>query len=154
MTRTADVVTAVVLAAFAGLVVFDSLRLGIGWGTDGPRSGFFPFWLGVVLLGACAGNIARALRKNVRAPFVTRQQLGPVLKVLVPAVGFVVLMHGVGLYVASMFYIGVYMRWIGRHSWTATVLVSVGIPVATFVIFEQWFLVPLPKGPLEAWLGY
>jgi hypothetical protein len=23
-----------------------------------------------------------------------------------------------------------------------------------FLIFERWFLVPLPKGPLEAWLGY
>lgn len=154
MTRTADVVTAVVLAVFAGLVVFDSLRLGIGWGTDGPRSGFFPFWLGVGLLVACASNSVRALRKNVRAPFVTREQLGPVLKVLVPAVGLVALTHVVGLYVASALYIGVYMRWIGRHSWTATILVAVAIPVATFFVFERWFLVPLPKGPLEAWLGY
>jgi hypothetical protein len=23
-----------------------------------------------------------------------------------------------------------------------------------FFMFERWFLVPLPKGPLEAWLGY
>jgi hypothetical protein len=28
------------------------------------------------------------------------------------------------------------------------------VPVAAFVIFEQWFLVPMPKGPLEEWLGY
>jgi hypothetical protein len=26
--------------------------------------------------------------------------------------------------------------------------------VVTFLIFEVWFLVPLPKGPLEARLGY
>jgi hypothetical protein len=26
--------------------------------------------------------------------------------------------------------------------------------VVTFLVFEKWFLVPMPKGPLEAWLGY
>jgi hypothetical protein len=26
--------------------------------------------------------------------------------------------------------------------------------LALFLMFEKWFLVPLPKGPLEAWLGY
>ena len=46
------------------------------------------------------------------------------------------------------------MRWIGRHRWLTVALVAVGVPVATFIVFEQWFLVPMPKGPLEAWLGY
>ena len=34
------------------------------------------------------------------------------------------------------------------------VAIAVGVPVATFVIFEKWFLVPLPKGPIEALLGF
>ena len=46
------------------------------------------------------------------------------------------------------------MRWIGRHSWLAVAVISVAFPVVTFVVFERWFLVPMPKGPLEAWLGY
>jgi hypothetical protein len=33
-------------------------------------------------------------------------------------------------------------------------MVAIAVPVLPFVIFEQWFLVPMPKGPLEAWLGY
>jgi hypothetical protein len=32
--------------------------------------------------------------------------------------------------------------------------VAVGVPVVTFVIFEKWFLVPLPKGPIEEYLGF
>jgi hypothetical protein len=32
--------------------------------------------------------------------------------------------------------------------------VAVGVPVVTFVIFEKWFLVPLPKGPIEELLGF
>jgi hypothetical protein len=46
------------------------------------------------------------------------------------------------------------MRWVGRHGWLAVILCAVGVPLLTFVVFEIWFLVPMPKGPLEAWLGY
>jgi hypothetical protein len=28
------------------------------------------------------------------------------------------------------------------------------VPFLTFLMFELWFLVPLPKGPLEKMLGY
>jgi hypothetical protein len=31
--------------------------------------------------------------------------------------------------------------------------VSIGTMVAFFLVFERWFLVPLPKGPIEALLG-
>ena len=78
----------------------------------------------------------------------------PVLKMLLPATAFVALMPFVGLYVASALYMAFYMRWIGRHSWLVVVALGVAFPVVTFLVFETWFLVPMPKGPLEAWLGY
>lgn len=152
--RAADLLTASVLILLGGVVLFDAVRLGIGWGTDGPRSGFFPFWLATILLVACAGIITQAIRRPSPKPFVTREQLVPVLKVLWPAAGMVLLTEFLGLYVASALYLGFYMRWVGRHSWLAVVVLALGIPVATFLIFEKWFLVPMPKGPLEAWLGY
>jgi putative tricarboxylic transport membrane protein len=74
--------------------------------------------------------------------------------VLWPAVAAVGLMEWLGLYVAAALYLGFYMRWVGRHSWSLVIVLSLGIPLATFLIFEEWFLVPMPKGPLEAWLGY
>jgi hypothetical protein len=136
------------------LVVWDSLRLGIGWGSDGPQSGFFPFWLAVLLLVSCAAIAWQAWGRASRAAFVTRAQLRPVLTTLLPSAGFVVLTQFVGLYVASALFMTFYMRWIGRYGWVPIVLVAVLFPVLTFVIFETWFLVPMPKGPLEAWLGY
>jgi len=152
--RAADVTTAALLMAVGALVIRDALRLGVGWGTDGPKSGFFPFWLAVVLLACCLGIIVKTLRRADRAPFVARGALGPVLKVLWPAIAAVLLMQFVGLYVASALYMGFYMRWIGRNSWLAVVAVSVGFSISTFLVFETWFLVPMPKGPLETWLGY
>ena len=152
--RTADMTTALILIAGGALVIWDSMRLGIGWGSDGPESGFFPFWLAVLLVVACGAIVVQARRRTSSRPFVTREQLRPVLSTLLPAAGFVVLTQLVGLYVASALFMGFYMRWIGRYSWLPVVLVSVLFPVLTFVIFETWFLVPMPKGPLEAWLGY
>ena len=152
--RAADLITASDLMLLGGVVFYDAVRLGVGWGTDGPKSGFFPFWLAVIMITACALIFLQALWRAPKRAFVTREQLGPVLKVLWPAAAMVVVMQGVGLYVASALYMGFYMRWVGRHSWLAVVLCAIGVPVLTFVVFEMWFLVPMPKGPLEAWLGY
>ena len=152
--RAADFVTASILMALGGVVLVDAIRLGIGWGTDGPRSGFFPFWLAVIMITTCAVILLQTAWRGSREPFVTREQLGPVLKVIWPATAMVLLTHFIGLYVAAALYIGFYMRWVGRHSWTSVVAVAVAIPLVSFLIFELWFLVPMPKGPLEAWLGY
>lgn len=152
--RTADLTTALVLMAGGVLVIADSLRLGIGWGTDGPESGFFPFWLAVLLIASCGAIALQAWRRASPVPFVTRERLRPVLTTLLPATGFVVLTQFVGLYVATAAFMAFYMRWIGRYPWLAVATVSVLFPLVTFVVFEKWFLVPMPKGPLEAWLGY
>ncbi len=162
--RAADLVTAGFLIAVAGIVLYDALRLGVGWSTDGPKSGFFPFWLALVLL-LCAGAVfTRAWRRHADGVFVTRAQLIPVGKVLIPVVVFILLTSGIklgdrtvlpalGLYVAAALYLAVYMRWVGRHRWVTVVVLAIAIPVVTFVIFEKWFIVPMPKGPLEDWLG-
>jgi Na+/H+-dicarboxylate symporter len=152
--RAADLTTALVLIAGGALVIWDSMRIGIGWGTDGPKSGFFPFWLAVLMIAACLGIMARAIANKTGKPFVTREQLRPVLDVLWPATATVLLMHWIGLYVASALYMGFYMRRFGRYGWPAVLVVSIGFVVIVFVIFEIWFLVPMPKGPVEAYLGY
>lgn len=152
--RAADLITASILAIFGGLVIVDAVRLGVGWGMDGPKSGFFPFWLAVILVGSCAIIMAQEARKATGRIFAEREKLALVLKVLWPAVLAVALMQWLGLYVASALYLGFYMRWVGRHSWAVVIPLAIGIPIVTFLVFEKWFYVPMPKGPLEAWLGY
>jgi putative tricarboxylic transport membrane protein len=152
--RVADFITASILMLLGGVVLLDATRLGIGWGTDGPKIGFFPFWLALIMVVTCGIIILQTLRRRSGETFVTREQLGPVLQVIWPATAMVLLTHYIGLYVAAALYIGFYMRWVGRHSWLAVVGLAVAIPAISFVIFELWFLVPMPKGPLENWLGY
>jgi putative tricarboxylic transport membrane protein len=158
--RSADLVVAAILALMGGVVIYDAARLGFRWGAEGPQSGFFPFWLAVLLLAMAVAVFVQALVRRQAQPFATRQQIVPVLKVLGPLAAFVVLTDppgpgtGLGLYVAAALYLGFYMRWVGRHRWVTIFAIAVVVPVVAFVIFEQWFLVPMPKGPLEEWLGY
>jgi putative tricarboxylic transport membrane protein len=156
--RRADVVCTVVLLAGASVVIVEGLRLGIGWSTDGPRPGFFVFYLGVALAVSTAVVLGQAVWQPdaplYRKPFLAPGQLAPVVKVALPAAAMVLLVHPLGLYLAGGLYLAAYMRWLGRHSWGLTILLSVAIPVVTFLIFEVWFLVPMPKGPLEAYLGF
>jgi hypothetical protein len=158
--RVANLVTAAVLLLLSGIVIYEALGLGIGWANEGPQSGFFPFWLAAILAAISAVLLIQALLERSEKPFVTWERFVPVLKVLVPLAGFVVLTDppgpwsGLGLYVAAGLYLGFYMRWVGRHPWRAVLALSIAIPVVTFLVFETWFLVPMPKGPVEAWLGY
>jgi putative tricarboxylic transport membrane protein len=152
--RTADIIAASLLTALGVLVLAEAIRLGFRWGPDGPQSGFFPFWLAVILIAHSIAVVVRAWRKHSETPFVSREQLRSVLTVALPAAIMVLLTQFIGLYVASALYLGFYVRRVGRHSWMTALGLAVCVPVITFVVFERWFLVPLPKGPLEAWLGY
>jgi len=152
--RAADILTASVLMALGVLVLVAAVRMGIGWGSDGPESGFVPFWLSTVLIVSCAVIIVQSAREASEKRFVSREQLERVLKVLLPAVAMVFATEFVGLYVAGALYMSAYMRWGGKHSWAFSIVLPLALCGLIFLVFERWFIVPLPKGPLEAWFGY
>ncbi len=154
--RGPEVGVAAFLLALGGLVVADSLRVGIGWADDGPRSGYFPFYVGLFLICASGWTLLRALvgRSPLKSEFATREQLRQVLAVLLPMVVYVALIAGIGIYVASFLLIAYFMKRHGKYGWPLTAAVSAAVPIAFFLLFERWFLVLLPKGPLERALGF
>ena len=153
--RTAELVMAGFFIVLGLIVIYDSLRLGATWGDNGPRSGYFPFYLGVLICLSSAITFVRGLfmRPEKNGTFVEVGQLKLVLAVLVPTIVYVVLVGWLGIYVASALYVALFMRWLGKYPWWMVALVSIGNSVAFYLIFEVWFLVPLPKGPLESLLG-
>lgn len=154
-TRGPELGVALLLMVIAGLVIADSLRVGTGWGDDGPRSGYFPFYIGLLLLGASGWTFVNALLSGRgREAFASRAQLKSVLQVLLPMAVYVGVMAWTGLYLASAALIAWFMRRHGHYRWLPTLAVSVAVPLIAFLVFERWFLVPLPKGPIEAALGF
>src|SRR6185369_8962500 len=88
-TRWMELVVALALAVVGAIVIIDSHRVGIGWGDDGPRSGYFPNMIGGILAVAACW-IARSPPCRWKAHdgkvFVTRHKLKPVMAVFVRCV--------------------------------------------------------------------
>jgi putative tricarboxylic transport membrane protein len=153
--RSVDIVVSLALLALAGLLAFDNWRTGMGWESTGPQAGYFPFYLSMLLAGACVWGLAKELRARGEPDeiFVTRAQLRRVLQVFVPTVLFCVLTQWLGLYVASFLLIAGFMALIGRIAWWKSLVTALVFVAVMFVTFDVAFDVIMPKGPLEALLG-
>ena len=154
-TRGPELAVAALLFGIAMLVISDSFRVGIGWGDDGPRSGYFPFYIGLLLAASSGWILVGQMRRwrSDNESFATRQQIGLVVAVAVAMVIYVALIFGIGIYLASALLIAYFMLRHGKHGAALTAAVSAGVPLFFYAVFERWFLVPLPKGPLEALIG-
>jgi len=155
-TKAVEVAVSAIMFGLGLVVIFDSRRVGYGWADDGPQAGYFPFYIGLILCAASAWSLLRAAfsKRSALGVFVSRKKLRLVLSVFFPSLTYVIAIYFIGIYVASALFIGAFMYWHGRFPWIKIVPVSLIVPVSMFLLFELWFMVPLPKGPLEALLGY
>jgi len=150
-----EIGVALATALFGVIVIIGSLQVGIGWGIEGPRAGFLPFYFGLFIIGGSLINLRNACREaDYKGLFAEWSQLLAVLMVVIPAAIYVTVIPYIGIYVASFFLIAFFMRWIGRYGWGMVVALSASVPLAAFIVFERWFLVALPKGPIEEWFGF
>jgi hypothetical protein len=144
---------ALFIGALGAIAMIGSLQVGIGWGAEGPKSGFFPFWIGLIVVLASVRNFWRAMAIAPARLFAEWSQIAQVRKVVIPMIVYVAAVPWLGIYVSSALLIAGFMRWLGRYGWLLTLAVAILLPTAIYVTFEDWFLVPLPKGPLEDLLG-
>jgi len=148
-----EIGTAVAAALFGLIVTVGSVHAGIGWGDEGPKSGFFPFYLGIIIMGASAVNLFEAAQGDRDKLFADWGQLRQVLALTIPTAVYVGVIPWIGIYVSSFVLIALFMVWLGKYRLPFAIGLSALIIVATFLVFEKWFLVPLPKGPIEDLLG-
>jgi putative tricarboxylic transport membrane protein len=151
--RAVEAGVAIGMAVFGLIVIAGSLQVGIGWGAEGPRSGFFPFYVGLTIVIASAVNLVQALGYDRNRLFAEWGQLRQVFSVVVPTAIYVVSVPWIGIYLSSIALISVFMIWLGRYRVAVAAGIAVAAMLATYLIFEKWFMVPLPKGPIEDYFG-
>lgn len=152
--RAVEAGVALLVIVFGGIVIAGSISAGINWGAEGPRAGFFPFYIGIAIVISGIINFWNGIRPESQGGlFAEWIQLRQVMSVVIPTAIYVGAMPFIGLYVSSMLFIGWFMRWLGKYSWPMVAAVAIGMPVFTYIVFEKYFLVPLPKGPLEEWFN-
>jgi hypothetical protein len=150
LTKKADIITALILMLFGVIVASDCLRIGIGWEAEGPKGGFFPFVMAALVIGGTGLVIRQALKGtgSVKGnkPFVEPGGMKPILIVVIPACLMILFVEVVGLYVSAMFYLVGYIKWAGDHSWRTSLLVGILVPLVSYIVFEKFFLIPMPMG--------
>ena len=154
--RSVESVTLAVVLAFALLMAWDNWRTGIRWESTGPQAGYFPFYVSIILGGACIyGLVLEIIRwRKPGEAFVSRDQFKRVLQVFVPTLLFVPVTQWLGLYVASFALIAGFMYWIGKIRPWISILTAYLFSMIMFIVFEIAFDVIMPKGPLERLFGY
>jgi putative tricarboxylic transport membrane protein len=152
--RVVEVGVALLTLVFGAIVIVGSVQVGINWGVEGPKAGFFPFYIGVMIVGGSAFNLVRVFADgNPGKLFASWSQLRQVLSVVIPSTVYVVLVPVLGIYVSSALLLAVFMKWLGRYGWGLTIAIAIVVPIIFYFMFEKWFLVPLPKGPVEELIG-
>jgi putative tricarboxylic transport membrane protein len=154
--RTVEIIVSLLLLALALTLGYDNWRTGMSWDSTGPQSGYFPFYLSVILGGASLYGLAATIRtrRESSETFVTRAQLRRVMQVFVPTLLFCAATQFLGLYVASFLLIAGFMSQVGRIALWKSLLTAFIFTAVMFVTFDIAFDVIMPKGPLEAAFGY
>lgn len=153
--RTSELVTSAVTGLLGLLVCYGVLENGISWDSSGPPPGFFPFYVGcLVVLGSAATGVQALLhRVEGQPPFLDAVRGRAAALFLVPIVAFAALSAWLGLYIGMALYVLYAMRVPGRLSFAKSAAVAAVVVAVNFVIFEKLFMVPLLKGPVLNHLG-
>lgn len=164
--RRAELVTAVILGIFSMYLMWksgeppswdpDAARFGnIGFiEGEGPGSGFWPFWLSLVMLICCVWiGVNWFLKKSPPSvseeAFLDDYGLRMLAFVGGGLIGFLLLIPLIGFYGAIPVFLFYYMYFLGRHSLVQTLTVSIATPIVTFFFFDVAMRIVLPKGYLE-----
>lgn len=153
--RTAELLMAMATILISVGLMWKSSELAIGWvPRKGPGSGFWPFWLSTGMLMASIWTLVRWFRKQTPEstnlePYLPRDAMY-VVGVSVGALFFLlVATHLVGIYIGLLLFMLFYVKFVGRHSWPVSLSLTIGVPVAIFMLFEWALTIPLPKAISE-----
>ncbi|MBD9651910.1 tripartite tricarboxylate transporter TctB family protein [Ensifer sp. NPDC090286] len=146
---------AALTGAFGAAVCYGSLDIGAGWTEFGPEAGYFPFYVGLLILLGSVANAIHALVKHRGSGeiFIDGHRAKVVTSFLLPLVAFAGVSAWLGLYVGTALYIAGTMLFQGRYKWWIALPSGIAVSLFFFIIFEFGFKVPLLKGPIEAWFG-
>jgi putative tricarboxylic transport membrane protein len=135
--------------AFAGVVCLDSVHAGIGTFRF-PGSGFFPFWLGIILLilGLALLVVNHFPQKQTIRDLWKGAKWGQLVFVIVLTLTYSAVLDILG-YLITTFLLLATLFCMGERKgiWVKTGIALI-VVLVSYVAFSHWLKVPLPKGIL------
>ena len=165
--RLAELITAIIIALFSLYLMWESgegpswdsnavrfANIGINVNNEGPGSGFWPFWLSLIMFLCSIAVGINWYRKTSPYSVSTKKFLdwfGLKMLVLVGGglIGFLLLIGIIGFYGAIPIFLIYYIYFIGRHSIWLAFGIAVTVPIFCFFFFDVSMRIVLPKGYLE-----
>ena len=137
----ANVVVALAVVALGGAALVGSWGLGVG-SPAAPEAGTWPFLVSVVLLVLGLALLPLARRTTDAERFTGTSLL--VLAGLATLVAFAALVGVIGFEIPAALLAFAWLRFLGRESWRLSVIMSLAVVVAFYLIFVVALSVPIP----------
>ena len=138
------------LLIISALICWGAIRMPYG-GVHNPGAGFFPLWIGIILGLMAVGLILTSARekegaKMIRDLLAEKIRWGKVLYVLVALVVYGYLMEHIGFLIVTFLFMAFLLLFIDPQPWKSVIGWAVAGSVGSYLIFEVWLKLRLPKG--------
>lgn len=148
--KKADQWSGLALLILAGFICWGSAFLPYG-NIHNPGPGFFPLWLGIILGAMAVGLVLRTTRqkegaKALRDILAEKVRWEKILFVLMGLVLYGSLMNFLGYLIVTFLLMAFLLRYIEPHPWKSVIGWTLLGSVGSYLVFEVWMKLRLPKG--------
>lgn len=146
--KRAELIVSGAFVLVALIVIFDSIRSGIGWvSQQGPSAGLIPFYLAVIQIVAAGFIFIVTIRKadDGKNFFVGSRGMWEAIRIFFTATLLTVGIIYMGIYIPTFIFSVLFAKWLGQHRWVSTVIFAVILTLAVFFGMEKGLQIPLPK---------
>jgi cellulose synthase/poly-beta-1,6-N-acetylglucosamine synthase-like glycosyltransferase len=146
---TSEKISSLLFVLFGVFLIFESKKYSMGT-IDNPGPGFLPMLLGIAIaLMSIALSIrvwSQAKAKDASASWPERGALVKISLVFIVLILFTALLEITGYMINSFVLFLILLRPVGKQKWVTTLFISVGATVGSYLLFDWWLMLPLPRG--------
>jgi len=143
MTR--DIAAVALGLAVAALALAESRGLPIGT-LRSPGQGFFPLWLGVLLLSLSLVLLVHTVRARAGARVRGDSRIGQVVGVVAALAAYTAILDWIGYPIATFLLVLYMVKITYPQRWLLALGVSLLAAGGSYLLFAVWLQVPLPPG--------
>ena len=145
-------ITAAVFMIISLVVIIECFRLGFGWIPEqGPAAGMVPFWLSILMFVSSAFIFYVGYKMEKKEDdnfFINKEGMMEAGRIAATSLLFSIVFVYAGVYFAMLVFSPIFVKWLGKHSWVATIAFTIIIVLTIYFGMEVGLKIPLPRSIL------
>lgn len=129
-------------------VCIESWRLGLGK-FNAPGPGFLTFGVSLlIILSVLFLFLKRTGKKAFKdaAPLFKGKRIRDVTYTFIALLAYALLLDRLGFFLCVLFFVGFSLKIIRPQSWRVVLVMSIGVATLSYLLFDVWLTIQLPKG--------